>query len=324
MGIDLRLRVLVTVSAMAIAAPSHGAFMGVTHSPHTQVSTPSGLRQVYRVYAVFTDPGDRLVSWGSIPNIPYATMFRTLACTNVPGSNFYNAPNGSTAPSQKAVDAIPHTQWDTFARIGVSIADQGSGIAPLGPDMTTLSPGFPAFAMGNIWTTTNAAVFIAGTGPGTEQGLAGYAGDGDPQLRVLMAQITTLVGDGLSIRVGSITWIPAGSTQSQTAENLGWDPADAQGRCCRHDGVCFFSTHGGCLGTGNNTWLGCNSCSECEPAQSCAGDVTGSGNVVNIDDLLAVINDWGGGAGNPADVNGDGSVNIDDLLLVINSWGPCR
>jgi hypothetical protein len=52
--------------------------------------------------------------------------------------------------------------------------------------------------------------------------------------------------------------------------------------------------------------------------------VTGGNSEVNIDDLLAVINNWGGGAGNPADVNGDGSVNIDDLLLVINSWGPCR
>jgi hypothetical protein len=52
---------------------------------------------------------------------------------------------------------------------------------------------------------------------------------------------------------------------------------------------------------------------------SCPADVTGNG-MVDIDDLLAVINGWGGGAG-PADVTGNGVVDIDDLLAVINSWG---
>jgi hypothetical protein len=52
---------------------------------------------------------------------------------------------------------------------------------------------------------------------------------------------------------------------------------------------------------------------------SCPADVTGNG-MVDIDDLLAVINGWGGGAG-PADVTGNGIVDIDDLLAVINSWG---
>lgn len=53
----------------------------------------------------------------------------------------------------------------------------------------------------------------------------------------------------------------------------------------------------------------------------CIGDIDLNGGV-NIDDLLIVINGWGGGAG-PADVIVDGVVNIDDLLVVINSWGPC-
>jgi len=54
----------------------------------------------------------------------------------------------------------------------------------------------------------------------------------------------------------------------------------------------------------------------------CAADITGD-HTVNIDDLLAVINNWGGGAGNIADVNHDSIVNIDDLLAVINAWGAC-
>ena len=50
--------------------------------------------------------------------------------------------------------------------------------------------------------------------------------------------------------------------------------------------------------------------------------------VVNIDDLLTVINQWGTcGSGNCA---GDVSppcknqiIDIDDLLVVINGWGNC-
>ena len=63
---------------------------------------------------------------------------------------------------------------------------------------------------------------------------------------------------------------------------------------------------------------------ECE--QLCPADIVppGGNGLVNIDDLLAVINNWGAtGGGNPADVNQDNVVNIDDLLAVIGAWGPC-
>ncbi|MEM7229086.1 MAG: hypothetical protein AAF432_09765 [Planctomycetota bacterium] len=58
----------------------------------------------------------------------------------------------------------------------------------------------------------------------------------------------------------------------------------------------------------------------------CRGDSTGNG-VVNIDDLLDVINEFGGCEGNcpddpcPADINGNCAVNVDDLLDVINAFG---
>ena len=54
----------------------------------------------------------------------------------------------------------------------------------------------------------------------------------------------------------------------------------------------------------------------------CPSDINASGSV-NIDDLLAVINNWGATGSNPADVNHDNVVNIDDLLAVIGAWGPC-
>jgi hypothetical protein len=49
---------------------------------------------------------------------------------------------------------------------------------------------------------------------------------------------------------------------------------------------------------------------------------------VGIDDLLAVVNDWGP-CPSPcpvhcnSDINNDCQVGIDDLLSLINSWGPC-
>src|SRR5262245_56649564 len=64
----------------------------------------------------------------------------------------------------------------------------------------------------------------------------------------------------------------------------------------------------------------------------CPGDIApdpGGDGVVDVDDLLAIIGDWGPclpGAGCPTDVapaGGDGVTNVDDLLLVIGAWGTC-
>jgi hypothetical protein len=52
----------------------------------------------------------------------------------------------------------------------------------------------------------------------------------------------------------------------------------------------------------------------------------GGNGVVDVDDLLNVINNWGGVSG-PADIVplfGDGVIDVDDLLAVINGWGPCN
>lgn len=65
-------------------------------------------------------------------------------------------------------------------------------------------------------------------------------------------------------------------------------------------------------------------------SENCPGDIVpgGVGNVVNIDDLLFVINNWGPcpppcPAYCTADIIHSCNVNIDDLLKVINTWGPC-
>jgi hypothetical protein len=61
--------------------------------------------------------------------------------------------------------------------------------------------------------------------------------------------------------------------------------------------------------------------------RACPADIfpsTGDG-IVNVDDLLFVILNWGPNSG-PADIappGGDGVVNVDDLLAVIFAWGAC-
>jgi hypothetical protein len=56
---------------------------------------------------------------------------------------------------------------------------------------------------------------------------------------------------------------------------------------------------------------------------ACPADCDGNG-VVDVDDLTAVILDWGtDGSGNGADIDGSGLVDVDDLTEVILGWGPC-
>jgi len=71
---------------------------------------------------------------------------------------------------------------------------------------------------------------------------------------------------------------------------------------------------------------------DCQPIEPpCVADIApaGGNNVVNVDDLLAVINAWGSCANPrdcPADIapaGGNDVVNVDDLLAVINAWGAC-
>jgi hypothetical protein len=61
----------------------------------------------------------------------------------------------------------------------------------------------------------------------------------------------------------------------------------------------------------------------CGEPPDCPTDTDGNG-VTDVDDLVAVILDWGtDGSGHNGDVNGSGGVDVDDLVAVILAWGPC-
>ena len=59
----------------------------------------------------------------------------------------------------------------------------------------------------------------------------------------------------------------------------------------------------------------------------CPADLVGGDGIVNVEDLLMLIAEWGG-VDSPADISGsdgtpDGTVDVADLLALIAAWGPC-
>lgn len=59
-----------------------------------------------------------------------------------------------------------------------------------------------------------------------------------------------------------------------------------------------------------------------EPSQGCPADVNLDGQV-DIDDLFAVLGEWGSCFGCLEDINNDNEVDIDDVFAVLADWGPC-
>ena len=55
---------------------------------------------------------------------------------------------------------------------------------------------------------------------------------------------------------------------------------------------------------------------------SCPGDTNGNG-LVDTNDILVVLSDWGTCQNCPGDVNGDGMVGVDDIIVIIAAWGDC-
>ena len=54
----------------------------------------------------------------------------------------------------------------------------------------------------------------------------------------------------------------------------------------------------------------------------CVGDLN-SDSIVDVNDLLELIANWGDCSGCSSDLNGDGIVDVNDLLELIANWGPC-
>jgi hypothetical protein len=187
-------------SLLWLTVPAQAAYNGLSVQLHTVANIDGNIKSIYRVYANFTDPADRLYSIYGSPTLGALTLNSLNINGTGPGGAFYNSgANGNSAPSQETIGLFPNAQWDTFATIGVSVADQ----APFG-DQTSFSPGFPNIA-GSSFTTSNGGWFVTPTfdhdnnsdtpqivNPQSE---AGFAGDGDVLNRVMFLQLTVNAGE---------------------------------------------------------------------------------------------------------------------------------
>jgi hypothetical protein len=130
---------------------------------------------------------------------------------------------------------------------------------------------------------------------------------------------------GPNVTIGALTMQPVTSIDPRPA-----NAALASNSSAPNDGFFTPASYRGAFAA-NENWLclwtatdayGFNIAPPGGCVLPCPADLDGN-SIVNIDDLLAVINAWGQGAGNPADIDNNGIVNIDDLLTVINAWGGC-
>ena len=204
-------RVLAVSAAVAVSPSVRAAYTGLTIELHTSVVIGGENYNVYRLYANFSDPGDRLVIGFGSPT--YGTMTVQSRNSNDTdfGNPFFNVPGHTTAPWQDDIDANPDLEWDTFVTIGTP-----KGNLPFDGDHTLLTPGFTPIS-GTNWSINNAGWFLTPTydddgNPNTpevppEQSVAGWTGDGDLLNRVMMMQLTVKAGDNVRGTL-NLDWFP--------------------------------------------------------------------------------------------------------------------
>jgi uncharacterized protein (TIGR03382 family) len=182
--------------ALILSGESQAAYLGLGVTLHTSVTISGVARSVYRVYAVFDDANNTMTAVGGSPALGVATIKSLMADGVTAGTNFFNFGGGNSAPltSYGAFLAGPNAEWDTFATIGVAKDDVNTSADDVG-----LTPGFPPFIPGNVWTSNNAAWFTAGP---QQQGKAGNGlsatfnngGSSVTGMGVLIAQLTVNSG----------------------------------------------------------------------------------------------------------------------------------
>jgi len=173
-------------SAMILSKSAEAS--SITLVPVLEVAsqvTPAGLRDVFRVYAQFENPADRVNRWyGDAPNPMTIQNVLSDGATLGTGFTQFGGSGGQLAPYHH-----PLRDWDTYATIGVRFGQD----APGGQDATALTAGFPPFIASNTFQTNSGAVFLI---PQTAvQGRADWrVVENDTNLRVMLMQLTVMPG----------------------------------------------------------------------------------------------------------------------------------
>jgi hypothetical protein len=153
----LRRRMTVGVLAgLAVVPQAHASYEGLQVQLQTTLNLQGQLRDVYRVYAAFSHPGDRLLSVGG--GTDYGPMHvQSLDFTGAfPGGEFYN-PNGD-----------PNVTFDTAGAIGSFLVNYD---LPGGSD--SFINGMEYFVSVGGWVAPDFDQGLAGSGIGLPGGLWG-------------------------------------------------------------------------------------------------------------------------------------------------------
>jgi hypothetical protein len=140
---------------------------------------------VYRAYALYSDPGDYLLSVVGSQTAGNMIIWNLNSQGDGFGAGFYNPAGTNLAPLLMPGDPEEY-QWETFVSIGGPYYD--------GSLETSLAPGFTTFINGPVLNVTNIGWYIL---PGPQ----GIAGNGEANLDglgnwgVLMMQLTVNAGE---------------------------------------------------------------------------------------------------------------------------------
>jgi hypothetical protein len=243
---------------------------------------PRGCRYtIYHVYANFTNPADRVETWGiGGVNFGPGGIENVNALGTGPGSGFTNIGGAiHSAPYEPGTNR----DWDTYATLGLRYGNQGPLVGGSPTDGAGYSPGFPNFINGTsvFAPPSGMAVFITRSNP---QGAANWINSGpDTSTRVLLMQLVVNQGEHVQGTIGLVWTGPGGS--SQVASGLTFtqfaDPPHCPGDANNSGEVDVDDLVAVILGWG-----------PCACPASCASDTDNDGDT-DVDDLVEVILAWG-------------------------------
>ncbi|MHC5114550.1 MAG: hypothetical protein ACYTGP_09005 [Planctomycetota bacterium] len=283
-------------------AGAHADYTGLS-ATYRNVTTSAGLElTVYRLYANFDSPTDRLAGLGG--------TFLTFQTLDSGGGGFFHEPLFGTHQNQPvsagAVAAFPDLAYDTYLTLNVPAGWEGEPTLALpsghfyeGFAGTFFNPpnGETGFSTDQVvqndagWYLLPTVIetlvrpfppvnSAAPTGDGVYDGLLGVGGD----YAVLVGQFTVLAGNTFSGDLGVLS-------------------AEIDGASATISGPSVVFSFG--------------------VPSACPADLDGNGDV-GFSDILQIIGAWGACEGACAeDLNGNGSVDFADILVVIGGFGAC-
>jgi len=235
--------------------------------------------------------------------------FTTVGGVNVNHVARWNVSDGWSDVSggtNAVVNTLGSFHGEIQVGLGISIGLAGEGAA---------GGGAPEPGSGWVRYSPSGAVWIASHPTSLTvncNGIATFTAMPAPGYSMLLASWShngVAMSDGPTPQ-GSIIAGANASTLTITSAQA----ADAGSYTCSFSNLCGSAVSSAATLTVNNC---------------CAPDINGN-TLVDVDDLLAVINQWGACPAPPAacladiaPAGGNGVVDVDDLLTVINGWGAC-